>query len=299
VLKNLFVKPLQLELDERTVSFNTPGDFEFCLASRTEVPAAKIAELVRMTPDALRREASKIREVEKRFVEVIAKSIEETGSIGYLLADMDLKLFSQDHAWRSIIAALARQPREFDEFKKIALVKYVQYLASRQDVLKSLYAARREEEREPGEPEGPANPALRQTLIFDLSSPDGVPVADSSAAAPTPRASLERLPRGETVTIALAPGEDLRLVLSRHRFTLTRGARCYLADENGGDYLLRPGRNLVGRQPGNDVVVDSGYRDVSRKHLIIDIGDEHAVRLTDLSAHGTYVPGEVLGAAPG
>ncbi len=288
MLKDLFTKPLRLELDDRVITFNSPGDFEFSLASRTEVPAGKVAALVRLDADALRREARSIRDVERRFVEVIAKSIEESGNIGYLIREMDAKLFSQDHGWRQIISALASQPKEFDEFKKIALVKYVQYLASRQDVLKSLYAAGPRAwggASEPDlEPEPAANPALRQTLIFDVAQPPPEPEQP-----PTP-GRLERLPRGETISVAVAPGEEIRLVLSRHRFTLVTGERTYLADENGGDYLLHPGRNLVGRQPGMDVVVDSAYRDVSRKHLVIEVDSERRLLLTDLSSHGTFVP---------
>ena len=36
---NLFNKSLAIKLDERTLKFDSKGDFEFALASRTEVPA--------------------------------------------------------------------------------------------------------------------------------------------------------------------------------------------------------------------------------------------------------------------
>jgi len=292
VFKKLFTNPLKLEVGERTVTFNTPGDFEFSLASRTEVPATKIARLVRLEPDALSKEARSIREVERRFVDVIAKSLEQSGNIGYLLREMDTQLFSQDHEWRPIMRALVPQSNEFDEFKKIALIKYVQYLASRQDVLKSLYANKTKDHAAPPDPEVPADPALKQTLIFDVAEPAETDSRDASS--PPPKSSLERLPRGETIMLSPAPGDELRLVLSRHRFTLVPGERTYLADENGGDYLLHSGRNVVGRQPGTDVVVDSAYRDVSRRHLIVDINDDGSLALTDLSSHGTFLPTALL-----
>lgn len=291
VFKKLFTNPLKLEIGDRSVTFNTPGDFEFSLASRTEVPATKIAQLVRLEPAALRKEARSIREVERRFVDVIAKSLEQSGNIGYLLREMDTQLFSQDHDWRPIMRALARESSEFDEFKKIALIKYVQYLASRQDVLKSLYANKAKEATVEHDSEAPANPALKQTLIFDVTNPDST---GAKASATISKPTLERLPRGETLVLEPTKGDEIRLVLSRHRFTLIVGERSYLADENGGDYLLHAGRNTVGRQPGIDVVVDSAYRDVSRRHLIVDINDDGTLALTDLSSHGTYLPPSLL-----
>ena len=61
------------------------------------------------------------------------------------------------------------------------------------------------------------------------------------------------------------------------------------------NYPLKPGVNVIGRHPGNDVVVGGWYRDVSRKHLMVDIGDDNRIGLTDLSTHGTFLPGTVLG----
>ena len=40
VLKDFFARPLRLVLGDRQLSFATVADFEFALASRTEVPAA-------------------------------------------------------------------------------------------------------------------------------------------------------------------------------------------------------------------------------------------------------------------
>ena len=84
------------------------------------------------------------------------------------------------------------------------------------------------------------------------------------------------------------------MVLSRHKFKIVSGQQLHLVDENGPDYELQYGRNRVGREQGNDVIVDPAYRDVSRKHLIIDVESPRHVRLTDLSSHGTYVPSAQL-----
>ena len=281
MLKAWFAKPLRLELGDRTITFGSVADFEFSLASRTDVPATKVAEFVQLSADGLQREATSIREVERRFVEVLACSLEEPGTIGHLLRATDPKLFSQDHEWRAIIRALVDQPRGFDEYKKIALVKYMQYLGSRQDVLGSMYANKADWRATSPDVEIPAE-KFKETVIFDVSQRE---LRESTTS------QFERLPRAETVAIVLAGAEDrLELILSRHRFALTCGSPARLADENGPDHELKRGRNVIGRLRESDVVVDAAYRDVSRKHLIIEVAGADRFLLTDLSAHGTFLP---------
>ncbi len=286
MLKFLFSKPLKLVLKDRTVSFASLADFEFSLASRTEVPAGKIADFVRLSSDALTKEATNIRQVEHRFVDLLSKSMEETGSIGLLLRNTDSKLFSQDHEWRTIFKALNKVGKEYDEYKQLALVKYMQYLGSRQDVLRSIFANKFQLDEAADGAALAAGPDLRETIIFESQKTKLLAPRDGG---------LQRLPRGETVTVSLGGEENLEIILSRHKFTIVSGQQLYLVDENGPDYLLRNGRNYVGRQQDNNVIVDAGYRDVSRKHLIIDIEEGQDLRLTDLSSHGTYVTASRLG----
>ncbi len=283
MLRRLFQRQLSLKVGDRTIEFPRVQDFEFALASRTEVPAAKVAELIQLSPEQLLQEAGKIREAEKRFVDLVAKSLEEPGSIGYLLKQGELKQFSQDHEWRDIMAALVAQGSRFNEFKQVAVVKYVQYLGSRQDVLKSLYA-RQDHFPRTAEPDlnTTAGLDMKQTLIFD--------VADVTPADPNPADAFARVPRGETVAIRLAQGESMDLILSRHYFQLSADGGAHLLDDNGRAYPLHSGRNHVGRQPGNDVVVEFGFRDVSRRHLVIEVGPEGRFEITDLSSHGTFIP---------
>jgi len=294
MLRSLFRKPLSLQIGERTLRFDSRVDFEFALASRTEVPAGKIAELVRCTTEQLRTEASSVRQIERHFVEVLARSIQEPGSIGYLLREMDMKFFSQDHEWRAIMQALARQDRSFDEFKQLALVKYTQYLASRQDVLKGIYTHK----SAPGTVEQDSaydpEPQFRETLIFNVSEP----LAPQSEMADddTP-ARLVRLPRGESVRLRPTPGDVVEIVLSRHPFQLRPGDAPVLVDLEGTEHPLQPGRNVLGRHPDSDVMIDAAYRDVSRTHAIVEFEPGGDLLLTDLSSHGTFVPSHLVGNA--
>lgn len=286
-------KTLELRVDDRVLHFDSKADFEFALASRTEVPAGKIEELVRFEPRQLLDEASSVREVERHFVEVLSRSIQEPGSIGYLLREMDMKMFSQDHEWRGIMQALARQDSRFDDFKQLALVKYMQYLASRQDVLKGIYTHK----SVPGSVEhdteyGPET-QFRETLIFDMDEPHAGP--EHHEAQGEEPARLVRLPRGESLRVKPPAGETMELVLSRHPFHVRTGAEPVLVNDDGSELALKPGRNVVGRHPDSDVMVSAAYRDVSRTHLILELEADGAVRLTDLSTHGTFVPARLLG----
>ena len=283
----LFNKPLTLEVDDRTLKFDSKLDFEFALASRTEVPAAKISELVRCDAQQLLDEASSVRQVERYFVEILSRSIQEPGSIAYLLREMDMKMFSQDHEWRTIMQALGRQERRFDDYKQLALVKYMQYLACRQDVLKGIYTHKVSGHTNlEVDTDAMQDPQFRQTLIFDAFEMPPKPAATNDRAPPS---RLIRLPRGESVNLRSANADTIEIVLSRHPFRLRTESSPMLSDDNNGEYPLQIGRNVLGRHPDSDVMVDASYRDVSRTHAIVEMRADATACITDLSSHGTFV----------
>ena len=276
-------KSLKLKIGDRLLTFDTLADFEFCLAARTEVPASKVSQLVSLPAGSLHREAVRIREAEKKFVNLLAKSLEVPDGLPVRVGELGEKVFSQDHEWRTIFAALINQEDSVGDFIKIALVKYVQYLGARQDVLKSLFADRLAH----GEADDPdatliANPAHKETVIFDLPA-DGEQRTDTS--------QFERLPKGETVAVRfLATGETLEIIFSKNRFQLKSGEVFSLTDSDGNAHALVSGKNIVGRDAGSDIAVDPSFRDVSRTHLVIEPFGTDKALLTDLSSHGTFVP---------
>ena len=283
----LFKKSLTLKIADRTLKFDSKSDFEFALASRTDVPAAKISDFVQFNPQQLLDEASSVRQVERHFVETLSRSIQEPGSIGYLLREMDIKMFSQDHEWRAIMQALTRQERRFDDYKQLALVKYMQYLASRQDVLKGIYTHKVTSGVNPEmDADSVQDPKYRQTVIFDVSAPLIAPAQPNESIAPS---RLARLPRGESINFRAVGADMIELVLSRHSFRLRAGSNPMLFDNEDNEYPLRSGRNVLGRHPDSDVMIDAAYRDVSRTHAIVDMRDGGEVFITDLSSHGTFV----------
>ncbi len=274
-------KTLRITIRDQALSFPSVTDFEFALASRTEFPAASIDKLIALSPEKLKRAAISIRDVERRLLQLFTESMDKPGGVGAALGSVDLKLFSQDHGWRDIIEALDNTEPDVDEYKRIAFTKYLQYLGSRQSVLQSIYMQKQGREPATVIVDQDVTRIHNETAIFDSLQTNSE--HDRSA-------RLRQIPRGETVGIKLGDSDEIDIMLSRHKFRLIGGARFRLRDESGADYMLGPGKNIVGRQAGNDVVIDGTYRAVSRRHMIVEPLGERTLLLTDLSSHGTFVP---------
>ena len=293
-------KPLVLDLPGKTLVFSSPAEFEFGLASRIEFPVRKAARLVEHSVENLKSMAIKLRAVEKRFAAVFARCLEQPDRIGELLGELESGLLSQDHDWRDIVQALCEQGPEYDDFKNIALVKYMQYLASRQAVLRSIFLEKVQGglELQSPEPEeqSAGKPMLasvlpisyKDTALFDLDqSGSGGAGGDDDDGGTQP---LKPVPRGETICIRFIDGRELDVKLASHRYKLFPGKHfCLVDDVSGVTHLLRSGRNVIGRHSGNEVVIDPAYLAISRKHVIIEPISENAALLTDISSHGTFL----------
>jgi len=278
-------EPLTLQLDGRAIRFATLDDFAFGLAGRTRIAADSVGELMQLTPSELRREASGIRDVERRFVDLLTDSFKAPGAVGTLLKNIDDSLITEENQWRAIISAIVDEGPGFDEFKHLAMVKYMQYLSARRDIVKSIYAHRygAQEPLVPQEP--PAEAGAKSTLNMEEE-----PESDTARS----QLRFERLPRGERVAVHAPRSGELSIFLSRHPFQLQVGDTPRLTDDNGVRYPLKPGVNVIGRHPENDVVIGGWYRDVSRKHLMVEIERGGEMHMTDLSTHGTFLPGSLV-----
>lgn len=293
MLDRLFSKALSLVINGEEISFHTLAEFEFALGGRTNVPATKLADLIMLSPDELKREAKSIKAVEKRFVDILSRSIEQPGEIGRLVREVDIQVFSNDYDWRSIFKALNQEDEAYDELRRVAVVKYMQYLRSRQDVIKQTYKVKLKETGKQGEARSPAREVLspieetkdqfKETSIFDSMSLE-MPIE------PLPNSALTRLPKGEAVSVKPQADTEFDLRLSKHPFVFRNGAVRELVDEFGHAHRIEAGKNIIGRDSVCNIVVDSALRDVSRMHLIIEPLDGGTLRFTDLSSHGTFLP---------
>ncbi len=287
MLNKFFSKPVELNIGDQTLRFCSIPDFEFCLTGRTSVPSRKISELVKLSTKKLKNEAVTIKDIEKRFVNILSRSIENPNSINQALRELDPTIFSQDHSWRHIIGALNEGGDDLNPFRRIALVKYMQYLASRQEIIKYLYSekqsqangAKAEENEEPSD-------KLSGTYILDNTLFE--PVKDEK------NGEFERMPKGEVISLLLPAGKNIDIRLSKHRCILSNKNGIEFIDQAGNRHPLIKGRNIIGRDTSSTVKIDSSLRDISRLHLLIENLGDNKLQLTDMSSHGTFMHPSLL-----
>ena len=286
MLNKFFAKPIELNIGELALKFSSVADFDFSMSGRTAVPSKKITDMVKFSTEQLKSEARTIKDIEKRFVSILSKSIEDTDSINRALRELDPLIFSQDHGWREIITALNEGDDELNPFRRIALVKYMQYLSSRQEIIKYLYSEKKKLMHETGN-EKETGAEFKDTLILENTVFEPISEGGSNK-------KMERMPKGEAVTVTLAPGEEIDVLISKHECKLSADDGIQFTDQAGRAYTLGKGRNVVGRDSVSNIMMEPNLRDVSRLHLVIENFGDNTVQLTDLSSHGTYIPAKYI-----
>jgi hypothetical protein len=251
------------------------------------VPSRKISELVKLSTKKLKIEAVTIKDIEKRFVNILSRSIENPNSINQALRELDPTIFSQDHSWRSIIAALNEGGDDLNPFRRIALVKYMQYLASRQEIIKYLYS----------EKQSQANGAKAEENEEHSDKLSGTYILDNTLFEPVKdekNGEFERMPKGEVISLLLPAGKNIDIRLSKHRCILSNKNGIEFIDQAGNRHPLIKGRNVIGRDTSSTVKIDSSLRDISRLHLLIENLGDNKLQLTDMSSHGTFMHPSLL-----
>ena len=105
---------------------------------------------------------------------------------------------------------------------------------------------------------------------------------------------MERMLKGENVTIALKPGKEIDVLLSKHHCKIIGGNVNKFIDQAGRSYELKVGKNTVGRDSKSTIMIDPALRDISRTHLLIELDANNTIYMTDLSSHGTYIPAKYM-----
>ena len=124
-----------------------------------------------------------------------------------------------------------------------------------------------------------------QQLLFELRDLAG----DATA-----MTSMERLPKGEVVSVRFLPHQSLSVRLANYDFVLVSGAPFLLVDEKGSDVKLKGRRIVIGRSSSCQVSLDRRLKSISRQHLIVELADDGTVHFTDISFLGTYLPSSVV-----
>jgi len=265
-------------------------EFEDDLSQRTKVPPERIVEFLSCSNSELESQAQVIEDVEKRFFTLLERCEANPANIGPYMRALDPKTFSRDHGWRNLVQTLNAEAQGAEDFKRLALTKYLEYLSFRKELLHFICSRRStasqvhevpvnldEALRDP--PSAPAG-ALKETDAFGMTRSVCMPMASDN---------YVKLPDKETVEFTLGAGETMEVFLASHRFEISGGPDASLMDEQGMSYPLPEGRVSVGRHIDNDIMLDPRYQEVSRFHLIIDREEPDIIRLTDLSSFGSFV----------
>lgn len=298
-----------LRFAHASLCFQSLEEFKFSLDARVAVPAPRVAALIKLPLADLARESKAIKRVERHLLSILSRAPEATSGLRTRLKMTKPALFSRDNQWQMIFAALRAEDASLDEHRRLALIKYVQYLAARQEVTRELYREKKrllkqrqadiqasgqasgQADRQTGGQE--AEPVGAGTV---MAIPQELPKDRTTSRSQQEERNVRftRLPKGETVTIDLGKGENAEVFLSRHRCKLVGGSPALFSDQANRCYHLIIGKTTIGRDISCDIIMDSTLRDVSRLHLIVVVDQDNTLHLTDMSSHGTMLTSEYL-----
>lgn len=274
--------PLRLDVGGNWQTFANEEQYSSFLAERIDMSANRIEDLTALDGHGVQRELRRTRRSHQNAVDILVRSMETRTRLRYLWGLLDVSKVPDEHDWQSILFAAGSADNVSDSALRLTLTHYVHYLEARREVLESLGREWR-------------SAAMRG------SAKPVVPNAMRSDAAPISRFTTRRnqlyarLPRRRALNLDMNARREVVIYLARNRLTLKlEGDRVVLHQQDGTAHILRPGRNMVGRSAQCEVCMDAGHSDISRQHLLIELGEGNQLRLTDLSSRGTYMPPEML-----
>ena len=252
-----------------------PHDFARRLEDYTHPPEQRREQFLRWSEQELRTEARSVTELLRRFAEVVASNTSGQTVLNDFLTRLDLRIISRDHDWRAIFAVIRNhQAPNWDALRRTTVDKYVQYLISRKRLVDYIYASRSALAKT--SQLAPVQPLEYGPMAAEMELQEEMP-------------GLSRLPVAEPVSLNLEDGELLEMEMGHHRFELVGGPRPYLLSETGLSGSIRNGRNMIGRHPECDLIIDGSFSEVSRVHLILDWEGRTSFTLIDLSSRGTWL----------
>jgi len=282
MLDNLFNKPLELEVGDQTLVFNSSAEIAFCLDGRTSVSANKLADLLKMPIDKLKQQQQEINKANKSLIRVLNDLVDKPDGIERSMRELDTQMFSQDQSWRDIFQALNNTSEEINNVRVTVVTKYLKYLSTIEDTIEYIIS---EKERYAGEMVQGVNEQaidfgatwavsqLRNEIKPDISSDDG----------------FRLLPKNKKVLINLTPGKKIEMRLSSYPCQLIAMNDSISFIDNSGARSLNKGQNTIGRSEKCSLKIDSTQKHVSRRHLHVLVSDNNKLQLTDTSSEGTYV----------
>ncbi len=280
MLNNLFNKPLELKIDDKTLLFNSISEIAFCLDGRTSISSKKLSELLKYSIDEIEEQIKKLSDINSSLFKVLNRVVDDPDNIDRSMRELDPLIFSQDQGWRDIIQSLNKGPHDIDKIRVTVIMKYMKYLSSLDETLgyirdgKKLSAGMPENEIERNDFEA----------TWSLAHMPSENKVDSH-----PEQTFKRLPKNKKVVIKFPNSGKLDMKLAEYQCQLVATNNQVQLINNSGSTALSKGLNTIGRSTKCTVQIDSAQKHVSRTHLDILINDDRLLHLTDYSSEGTFI----------
>ncbi|HAZ60356.1 MAG TPA: hypothetical protein DCY89_02135 [Gammaproteobacteria bacterium] len=290
---------LVLEVAGRTVRFTDPASFDFALQPRAKVSLETQLWLAALSPEGVTNERNNLRRLRRWLGDMLPQRLSAPKDLRPEdLPDGVLTLQADEHQWVALLQGLGTDGQGHGPFVTIALVRFNEYLVERDA---SLVRSQRHQFRA-GVPLGPS---VTSPLPLACGSGRGDSLGDTAEAVAsvfsadetasvsdqgTPSGRWRPLARGRPERCSLSAGQALHLNCAGVPLAL-----CHIARQHGGESLgaeeiaLKPGTNVLGRDPACDVIVPGSHHSVSRMHVLIEDHGNGELVLTDLSRNGTSI----------
>ena len=279
--------------DRPPVEIYSVEEFDFACEGRHELPHHRIAEISQMSTDQIQETMDLLSRQNDQLSSILVGYTQDAEKARPHFNGLLMSSFSKDHGWRDMLQSLrdVEGGKLVDQCRISLLRHYQRYLINRRDVLNDILLSRK----------GSMDPSLdnkvKEQDSLLPSSKDRAPEPLGHFTQELPEAKrignweYERLPRGQSITLTIQPGEDMDILISRHKCKIIIDDKelKFLRNDSEEPVTIRPGRTAIGRDTVNDIVLDSAWRDVSRLHIVLDHqGDQ--LHITDMSSYGTFLP---------
>jgi len=276
IVSRLRRRSLKIRIGNINESFTSPDEFVQFLSARLTVPSESMERFVHLDERALQREARKMLHAYQNVIDIMATAKQSGEILSNLWRRLDISKVPDDHDWPSILFALGNAEHIVEDYQREALSNYMRFLDARRQAVDSFR-------------DYSNNSGSGESSMTSMPRNSAVPEASAS-----PDAALDmysRLPHCHTVEVDLDEKTDITVFLGSNRYRLTKHGEILTLKESGAvqAYMLKPGRNTVGRSSQCDVHLDSRQSDISRQHLVVEINTGRRVSLMDVSSRGTYV----------
>ncbi|MGA9856033.1 MAG: FHA domain-containing protein [Gammaproteobacteria bacterium] len=282
IVARLRRRSLEIKIGASNLTFASPNEFVDYLSARLTVPSESMERFVHLDERTLQREARKMLHAYQNVIDIMATAKQSGETLSNLWRRLDISKVPDDHDWPSILFALGNAEHTVEDYQREALSNYMRFLDARRQAVDSF----RDHSNKSGSGESSMTSMPRKSAAPEASA--------------TPDAALDmysRLPHCHSVEVDLDEKTDITVFLGSNRYRLTKHGEILTLKESGAvqTYMLKPGRNTVGRSSQCDIHLDSRQSDISRQHLVVEINTGKRVSLMDVSSRGTYVRPDLIG----